>query len=76
MLPEISLSVAWWKANSKKLEKYAGEWVAVGPEGVLAHGKSFKKVAKKAGKTKETDIFYGSVAPKGPFVGGGLLNWD
>ncbi len=62
-----SLSSIWYHAHQKELQKFVNQWVAVGPEGVLAHNSSLDEVIEKVPKD-ESDILYAFIRPPGPRI--------
>lgn len=45
------------KSSKNISKKYKGEWIAVVEDKIVAHGKNFKEVAKKAKKISTHPVF-------------------
>lgn len=52
----------WLISHSEIEEKYVGEYVAIGEDGIVAHGKDFKKVLEEA-EMKEKEVYMHKVFP-------------
>ena len=62
---ELAGAVAWHRSHPKAVAHYHGEWVAIGPVGVLARGEDLKNVlAESEMQGCEQPLLY-KVPPKG-----------
>lgn len=62
---DVILAAEWCRENSGTIERYFGEWVAIGPKGMIAHGCDLQEVSRVAGKAEvRTPLFY-KVPPEG-----------
>jgi hypothetical protein len=41
---ELKAALTWYRSNAKVVADYCGEWVAISPHGILAHGKDLNEV--------------------------------
>ena len=63
--PQVEGALTWFRSHHKTIERYPGQWVAVGPEGVLMHHKDIKLVmAESKKKGFQKPLLY-KVPPKG-----------
>ena len=46
--PKLTAALAWQRAHPEVANKFCGQWVAVGPHGVLSHGDDLKTVLAEA----------------------------
>ena len=45
---ELTSTLAWQRAHPEITKKFCGQWVALGPDGVLSHGNNLKTVLAEA----------------------------
>ena len=63
--PRVEGALAWFRSHHKTIQRYAGQWVAIGAEGVLMHHNDLKiVVAESKKKGFEQPLLY-KVPPKG-----------
>ena len=62
---DLEVALLWYRSNPKVLAEYCGEWVAIGPEGVLAHGDDLKKVMVQSKRKGLPRPLLCKVPPKG-----------
>ena len=62
---DVLLAAEWCRENPESVERYVGEWVAIGPKGIIAHHCNLQEVSLAAAKANvRTPLFY-KVPPKG-----------
>jgi len=62
---ELEAALAWYRSHRKLVEPYHGEWVAIGPGGVLAHDKNVKFVLAESKKQGFKQPLLYKVPPEG-----------
>ena len=45
---DVILAAEWCRENSGTIERYWGEWVAIAPKGMIAHGCGLQEVSMAA----------------------------
>ena len=48
--PELTEALAWYRTHVDQVSKHRGQWVAIGPEGVVSHDKEIKTVVTESKK--------------------------
>ena len=62
---ELDGAIKWYRAHAESVGRYFGEWVAIGPTGVVAHSTDLKEVSVQAKKKGFARPLLHKVPPKG-----------
>jgi hypothetical protein len=62
---ELDTAIKWYRTHSESVSKYFGEWVAIGSQGVVAHGSDLKNVSDMSKKKGVARPLLYKVPPKG-----------
>lgn len=62
---DIKAALAWQRAHPEIAEQYCGQWVALGPKSVLAHGEDLKVVLAEAKRRGFAEPLLWKVPPRG-----------
>ena len=63
--PDVLIAAQWYRANPSLADCYCGEWVAIGPDGIIAHGTDLKAVSGEAAILSAKKPLLFKVPPKG-----------
>ena len=61
----LTAALTWQRAHPEAAKEFAGQWVAIGPKGILAHGEELRAVRNKAEKKGWAQPLLWKVPPKG-----------
>ena len=62
---ELDGAIKWYRAHAESVGRHFGEWVAMGPNGVVAHGTDLKVVSGHAKKKGFAHPLLHKVPPEG-----------
>jgi hypothetical protein len=58
-------ALAWFRSHHKSMQQYSGQWVAIGPKGVLMHHNDLKIVVAESKKKGFQQPLLYKVPPEG-----------
>ena len=61
----LTAALTWQRAHPEAADEFPGQWVAIGPKGILAHGEELKVVRANAQKQGWTQPLLWKIPPKG-----------